>query len=195
MALASVRLWLESNDSSIERVIFCRYENADYEIYKDLMSTVYFSVSKYHLPNTCVKENSNTDCVMNVKSVEISNKLGPSLPGLQIYPNFAQNSESGSLVGRSERISSKIDFSVLKDPNILLDLINYGENVCFFNSVIQILYFLPVFRDYVTELRPRVKGVAVKIKNLFSEIETSTDPVRASNYMRYLGLQHYEPGM
>ena len=159
------------------------------------MSTVYFSVSKYHLPNTCVKENSNTDCVMNVKSVEISNKLGPGLPGLQIYPNFAQNSESGSRVGRSERISSKIDFSVLRDPNIPLDLINYGENVCFFNSVIQILYFLPVFRDYVTELRPRVKGVAVKIKNLFSEIVTSTDPVRTSNYMRYLGLQHYEPGM
>ena len=35
----------------------------------------------------------------------------------------------------------------------------------------------------------------MKIKNLFSEIETSGEPVRTSNYMRYLGLQHYEPGM
>ena len=40
MALATVRLLLESNHSSIEQAIFCTYENADYEIYKDLMSTV-----------------------------------------------------------------------------------------------------------------------------------------------------------
>ena len=42
MALATVRLWLASNHSSIDRVIFCAFENADYEIYKDLMFTVYF---------------------------------------------------------------------------------------------------------------------------------------------------------
>ena len=35
----------------------------------------------------------------------------------------------------------------------------------------------------------------MKIKKLFSEIETSSEPVRASDYVRYLGLQHYEPGM
>ena len=34
MALATVRLRLESKDSSIDRVIFCTFENADYEIYK-----------------------------------------------------------------------------------------------------------------------------------------------------------------
>ena len=51
MALATVRLWLESNHSLIECVIFCTFENIDYEIYKDLMSTVYFPVSKYHLTN------------------------------------------------------------------------------------------------------------------------------------------------
>ena len=39
-------------------------------------------MSKYHLTNIYTKENSNTDCVMNVKSAEISNKLGQSLPGL-----------------------------------------------------------------------------------------------------------------
>ena len=51
MALATVRLWLESNHSSIDHVIFCTFENADYEIYKDLMFSVYFPVSKYHLTN------------------------------------------------------------------------------------------------------------------------------------------------
>ena len=94
MALATVRLWLESNHSSIDHVIFCTFENADYEIYKDLMSNVYFTVSKYHVTNIYLKENSNTDCAVNVRSVEISYKLGQSLPGLQIYPNFAQNNES-----------------------------------------------------------------------------------------------------
>ena len=49
MTLATVRLWLESNDSSIDRVIFCTFENLDYETYKDLMSTIYFPVAKYHL--------------------------------------------------------------------------------------------------------------------------------------------------
>ena len=39
------------------------------------------------------------------------------------------------------------------------------------------------------------KGVAMKVKKLFSEIETSSDPVRTSNYVRYVGLQHYEPGI
>ena len=35
----------------------------------------------------------------------------------------------------------------------------------------------------------------MKIKKLFSEKETSSEPVRTSNYMSYLGLQHYEPGI
>ena len=138
MALATVRLRLESNNSSIDRVIFCTFENADYEIYKNLMSNVYFPVSKYHLTNIYLKENSNADCAANVKSVEISNKLGQSLSVLQIYPNFTQNSESESLAGRSKRINSKVYFNVVIDPNVPLGLTNYGESVCFLNSAIQV---------------------------------------------------------
>ena len=195
MALATVILWLESNHSSIDHVIFCTFENADYEIYKDLMGNVYFPVSKYHLTNIYMKENSNTDCVANVNSVEISNELGKALPGLQIYPNFAQDSEPESLAGRSKRISSKTDFNVIRDPNIPLGLINYEENICFFNSVIKVLYSLLVFRDYINKLRPPVKGVAMKIKNLINETETLSESVRTSNYVKYLDLQHYEHGM
>ena len=118
MALATVRLWLESNHSSIDHVIFCANENTDYEIYKDLMSAVYFLQSKYHLTNINMKESSNTDCVVNKKSVEISNELGQSLLGVQIYPNFGQNSKSESFARRSKRISSKVDFNIIRDPNI-----------------------------------------------------------------------------
>ena len=131
--------------------------------------------------------------VMNDKSVEISNELGQSLPGLQIYPNFAQNSECESLAGRSKRISSKVDFNVIRDPSTPLGVKNYGENVFF--CVIQVLYSLPVFTNYINKLQPPVKGVAMKIRKRFSEIETSSGPVRTSNYVRYLGIQHYEPGM
>ena len=73
---------------------------------------------------------------MNKKSVEITNERGQSLPGVQIYPNFARNSESASLAGRSKRIRTKVDFNVKRNPNIPLGLINYGENACFFNFII-----------------------------------------------------------
>ena len=191
MALATVRLWLESNHSSIDHVIFCASENADYEVYNDLMSTVYFPVSKHHLTNINMKESSNTDFAVNNKSAEISNELGQSLLGAQIYPNFGQNSKSESFAGRSHRISSKVDFNIIRDPNIPLGLVNYGENVCFFNSVVQVKYSLSVFQDYINTLRPPVKGVAMKIRNLFNETETSSEPVRTSDYAKYLGLEDY----
>ena len=35
----------------------------------------------------------------------------------------------------------------------------------------------------------------MKIKKLFSEIEASREPMKTSNYVTYLGLQHYETGM
>ena len=34
----------------------------------------------------------------------------------------------------------------------------------------------------------------MKIKELFNEMASSNEPVRRSNYVRYLGLEHYEPG-
>ena len=82
MAQATVRLWLESNQSLSDHVIFCTFEDADYERYKDLMSIVYFPMTKYYLTNIYTKENSITDCAVNVKRVEISNEPGQSLPGL-----------------------------------------------------------------------------------------------------------------
>ena len=44
------------------------------------------------------------------------------------------------------------------------------ENVCFFNSVMQMLCSLPLFRDYINQLQP-AEGVAMQIKNRFREIE------------------------
>ena len=47
----------------------------------------------------------------------------------------------------------------------------------------------------MNKLRPPVKGVAVKIRKLFREIETSNEPLRSPNYVMCLSQQGYEPGM
>ena len=93
------------------------------------------------------------------------------------------------------RISKKVDFNIVRDSNIPLGLKNCGEDVCFFNSVIQVFYSLLIFREYINQLRPSVKGVSMKIRKLFKEMVTLNVVVRTSVYVRYLNLQHYEPGM
>ena len=105
MVLVTVTPWIEWNHSSINHVIFCAYENADYEIYKDRISTVFFPVSKYHLTIIYIKENS--DSVVNVKSDGIGNELCQNSSGLQIYPNFAQNSESESVAENLKELVEK----------------------------------------------------------------------------------------
>ena len=94
------------------------------------MSIVYFPVSNIHLTDNYMKENSNKDCVVNVKNAEISDELGENLSGWQIYPSTESPGES------FERNNGKVDFNVVRDPNISLGLINYGENVCFYRSCI-----------------------------------------------------------
>ena len=95
-----------------------------------------------------MKENSKTDSIANMKNDKISHELDQSLSGLQIYPNFAQKSKSESLGERSKRISRKVDFNVLRDPNIPLGL----------NPGIEALYSLPVFINYINKLGTPVKA-------------------------------------
>ena len=59
----------------------CTYENSNYEIYKDMMPTVYFPVSKINLTDIYMKENSNNYCVVNKKNLKTQN-----LSGWKIYP-------------------------------------------------------------------------------------------------------------
>ena len=104
MALKSARPWLESNHTSVDHVIFCTYENSDYEIYKNLMFNVYFLVPECHLSGNNMKEISNK-CVTNVKNIENHNKLVQNISGLQIYPNTAKKKKSESPREASKRIS------------------------------------------------------------------------------------------
>ena len=56
---------------------------------------------------------------------------------------FCQESENNQY----DTVNAAIGFYVIRDSNLLLNLIKYGGNIDFFNTVIQVLYSLPVFRD------------------------------------------------
>ena len=58
------------------------------------MSAVYFYVSNIHLTDNHMNENSNTDCVVDVTNVEISDNLGQNLPEWQIYPSIESPGDS-----------------------------------------------------------------------------------------------------
>ena len=94
-----------------------------------------------------MKKSPNNNCVANVENIGNHKKLVQVISGLKIYPNTAQKSNSESPREGSKRIIRKVDFSIVRDPNIPLDLKNCGENVCFFKYVIQVLYSLSIFRE------------------------------------------------
>ena len=48
-ALNAVRSWLETYHSEIEQIVFCTYEDQDFEIYKEIMSK-YFPISDKPIP-------------------------------------------------------------------------------------------------------------------------------------------------
>ena len=75
-------------------------------------------MSKVHSTDSYMKENSNNECVVNDKNFEIYDELGQNLSGREIYPNTESPTEC------SKRISDMADFSVVRDPDILLGLIN-----------------------------------------------------------------------
>ena len=74
-----------------------------------------------------------------------------------------------------------------------LGLVNGGKNVCFFNSVIQALYSITEFRDYVLQLPALLDNISLlAIIDLFKEIRNSNNnPVVTSNYLKKVYLIDY----
>ena len=92
-----------------------------------------------------------------------------------------------------------IDFNI--NPLLLLNarlhdtplgLQNENVNVCFFNSVIQVLYSLPDFQNYVGNM-PILNQCFGQLKELFREINTqhSSEPIKTSKYVTNIGLRNY----
>ena len=101
-------------------------------------------------------------------------------------PRPTQNVEKTPTSGRRKKIKGfrgtpkkqmkeDIDFNIcynIPNSNAPLGLLNHGENVCFFNSVLQVLYSLPMFRQFVHELPTTTPEVSA-IRSLFEEISNS----------------------
>eukprot|EP00111_Clytia_hemisphaerica_P013015 TCONS_00038250-protein len=59
-----------------------------------------------------------------------------------------------------------------------LGLENFGQNVCFFNSVIQVLYSVKSFREFVYQFETNIGNSGkLAIKDLFSSITSSALPI------------------
>ena len=96
------------------------------------------------------------------------------------------------------RQDSHIDLTVtpstdVRHSSIPVGLENEGVNVCFFNSVVQVLYSLPSFRSYILQTSV-INEVTAFIRNLFQEIKNARESVWSSYYIRNLGLRNYKYG-
>ncbi|XP_066930953.1 uncharacterized protein [Clytia hemisphaerica] len=72
-----------------------------------------------------------------------------------------------------------------------LGLKNLGQNVCFFNSVIQSLYTIDTFREFVKTLDTNDSSI-LAIKDLFSTIESSESPIETYEFIKSIELPGYD---
>ena len=79
-----------------------------------------------------------------------------------------------------------------------LGLKNYpNQNVCFFNSVIQVLFSVESFREHIRQLNT-IDPIVLTIKNLFRQIECSNHSntsIETYLYVQSLELPDYQPGL
>ena len=136
IALYSVRKWMENNYSQIDQVVFCTYEDHDFDIYQELMCE-YFPVSsqivqtenrKLENELSSIEQNNSTVIENNSPGYEASNIMR----NIPVAPlNYSESNEAITLT-----------------ENVPVPLKN-RENVCFFNSVVQVFYSLIHFRAQV----------------------------------------------
>ena len=81
-----------------------------------------------------------------------------------------------------------------KDNNAPFGLLNQGENVCFFNTIIQLLYQMPSLKLKLRSVsEPNV--VVSTLKNLFSVIDQSSNgAVRTTQFLHNIGWHGYSVG-
>ena len=74
---------------------------------------------------------------------------------------------------------------------IPLGLKNLGQNVCFFNSLIQALYSLKSFREFVFESSNSNSGM-VTLSELFTSMTTSKAPIETYHQIPSFEITGYE---
>merc|ERR1712227_765790 len=74
--------------------------------------------------------------------------------------------------------------------NFPVRLQNEGVNVCFFNSICQVLYSIRDFRTYFEQTRS-TNNIVTTLKNLFEEMDGTNGTVHTSTYVQQLNLSNY----
>ena len=154
VAFQTVVSWLEKNHESVEKIIFCTNQKEDFDIYNELHKTF--------------KENNGQVSILpeitqaaNEMSKEV---LKSKLEKTSSIPNKSQSSRSVNKI-----TTDKILRPLCKNRPVPLE--NNKENICFFNSVLQVLYSTLPFRAHVLNTHMN-NNVIMKIKEIFEMMET-----------------------
>ena len=80
----------------------------------------------------------------------------------------------------------------MRDLNKPVGLRNEGVNVCFFNSITQVLYCIPELREYIKSAMITNRYLN-EMKMLFEKItnQVSSEPVKTSDHVKKLRLDGY----
>ena len=111
---------------------------------------------------------------------------------------------STSFAGTSNTINCPIATTNMSNRNFPVKLQNKGVNVCFFNSICQVLYSIPAFQTYLEQINleqfdstmhTSERELAVRrinvLKNLFSSMISSTGTIRTSDYVIQYQFKNY----
>eukprot|EP00111_Clytia_hemisphaerica_P024389 TCONS_00071962-protein len=95
-----------------------------------------------------------------------------------------------SKVVKVDQNFEKVLTSIKKGGSSPLRLKNLGQNVCFFNSVLQVLYSNDNFHEFISQLETNCPG-KVAMKQLFTLMETSVTPIETYQYVHLMPLLNY----
>ena len=140
VALKAVRSWLETHHAKIEQIVFCTYDDENFKIYQRLASEYFPTSDNPSLTTNDIKcRNDNPSTPSSKSDIEcIESKKGKYNNAEVVKCNPKHTDEDLDCSGTNTR----------RQP-VKLD--NYRVNVCFFNSIVQVLYSFPSFHDYLAQ--------------------------------------------
>ena len=156
---------------------------------------VYFPISDHPVPNSPILEDLDIPAITMSESIEMDHEV-PTTSSHNDNVRLDDNEEptSFSAINKLDVIRSHlnssldIDFSSVtlntQNRRFPVKLLNEGVNVCFFNSIIQALYSLPLFHTYLEQTTIDNK-IVKELKRLFKIMLTS-NIVRTSTYIKAL---------
>ena len=178
----------------VPRELQCRFSNSEDVAY-----------TKYLCSNAVLHPNTELSCSYDVSFLKhlqvVINGDVESNPGPTNNIESTTTKEKGRPKGTTKKnrlkgIAKKQTYNNAETSEVLplmasdtivsnkpIGLMNEGVNVCFFNSIIQVLYSLPEIRSYVRALTWTNRYIK-EIKILFEQIDNQISPVKTSNSVK-----------